>query len=164
MSQQDTIQAELLRLAEPVCRAHGVELVDVRWLRRPGGSVVRIIIDRERVDGGDVPGSGVSLADCTNVSRDLSSILDMHEDLIPGSYDLEVSSPGVERPLVKLRDFERFAGREVKLETKIPVGDRRRYQGRLLGVEDGAVRLEQDGAVVSIPFDTVNKAHLVVRF
>src|SRR5689334_12618316 len=101
-------KSRLEALAAPVCAAHGVELVDIRFNREPGGAVLRVFIDRERPEG---TAGGVSLEDCQGVSRDLSTALDVDEDLIAGAYRLEVSSPGVERPLVKARDFERYAGR-----------------------------------------------------
>lgn len=165
MAITDTAKDAVQALAEPVCRAHGVELVDVQVLGGRGRSVVRILIDRERVDGeGDVPGSGVTIDDCTAVSRDLSTVLDVHEEVLPGSYDLEVSSPGVDRPLVKRADYERFVGREVRVQTKQRIGERKKFQGRLLGVADEDVQLEQDGQPVRIPFEAISKANLVYRF
>ena len=153
----------LERVVEPVCRAHGVELVDVNYGREPLGAVVRIIIDRPRATSEPQPGAGVSLADCQNVSRDASTALDV-ADVIEGAYRLEVTSPGIERPLVKLHDFERFAGHEVKLQTREPISERRKFQGTLLGVEDQTVRFEQDGAVITIPYTNIAKCNLVFRF
>ena len=151
------------QLIDPICRAHGVELVDVRYQRERGGAVVRVIIDRPRAD--EVEGSAVSLEHCTNVSRDVSAALDVHEDLLPsGAYRLEVGSPGLDRPLVKLSDFERFAGREVKLRTKAPIGNRRNFQGQLLGVHDQDIELDQDGQLIRIPYAEVAQANLVYRF
>lgn len=153
----------LERLIDPICRAHGVELVDVRYLREPKGAVIRIVIDRE-VPGLEI-GSGVSLEDCTGVSRDVSTSLDVHENLLPsGAFRLEVSSPGLERPLVKLSDFERFAGREVKLRTQTPIRDRRRFRGKLVRVVEQSIELEQDGEVLLIPHEEIAQANLVYRF
>src|SRR5688500_2588802 len=123
----DPKNERLEAIAAPVCKAHGVEIVDCSFGREPGGAVVRVLIDRA--------GAGVSLADCQNVSRDLSTALDVEGQDIPGPYRLEVSSPGLDRPLVKKHDFEKFAGKEIKLQTRIPVGDRRNFRGTLLGVE-----------------------------
>jgi ribosome maturation factor RimP len=140
-----------------------VELVDIRYLREPGGAVIRVIIDRE-VPGLEV-GSGVSLEDCTAISRDASTALDVHEDLLPaGGYRLEVSSPGLERPLVKLTDFERFAGHEVKVKTRTPIDKQRRFRGRLRGVVDQSIELEDGDKVVHIPHGDIAQANLVYRF
>ncbi len=160
---QQRLEASLEQLIDPICRAHGVELVDVRYVREPKGAVIRVIIDRD-VPGLEV-GSGVSLEDCTGVSRDVSTALDVHEDILPAAgYRLEVSSPGLERPLVKLSDFDRFSGREVKLRTRTPIGKQRRFHGTLLGVEGPNVELNQDGQVLSIPHEDIAKANLVYRF
>ena len=142
---EQLVQA-LQQLIEPICLAHGVELVDVRYLREPKGALIRVIIDRN-VPGLEV-GSGVSLEDCTAVSRDVSTSLDVHEDLfLSGAFRLEVSSPGLERPLVKLSDFERFSGREVKVKTQTPIERQRRFRGTLLRVVDQSIELDQDGKV-----------------
>jgi len=150
-------------LIAPICSAHGVELVDVRCLREPAGMLIRVIIDR------DVPdvelGSGVSLEDCTGVSRDVSTALDVHDDLMPsGGYRLEVSSPGLERPLVKLSDFERFSGREVKVRTQTPIERQRRFRGKLLRVVEESIELDHDGKVLLIPHADIAEANLVYRF
>src|SRR5687768_2512298 len=150
---------KLIAIAEPVCRAHGVELVDVSFGRDSGGALIRVLIDRP-VDGR----SAVSLVDCQSVSRDLSTALDVEGEDIPGPYRLEVSSPGLDRPLVKRGDFEKFAGKEIKLQTRIPIGERRNFRGTLLGVEGDDVRLELDGKPVSIPYQEIAKANLVFRF
>ena len=167
----DTQKERLEAIAEPVCRAHGVELVDVSFGREPGGAVVRVLIDRPAPNGEGVPRSAVSLADCQSVSRDLSTALDTLEgsdEVMSGPYRLEVSSPGVDRPLVKLADFERFAGQEIKLQTKAPLGDRRKFNGKLLGVvrdEKGeTIRLEQDGKPMAIELHNIARANLVFRF
>lgn len=153
----------LAELIDPICRAHGVELVDVRYQRERGGAVIRVIIDQGQPGRED--GSSVSLDDCTGVSRDVSTTLDVHEDVLPsGTYRLEVSSPGLERPLVKLADFERFSGREVKLRTRTAIERQRRFHGRLLGVVDRAIELDQDGTVLLIPHDDIAQANLVYRF
>ena len=125
--------------------------------------VIRVIIDRE-VPGVEV-GSGVSLEDCTGVSRDVSTTLDVHEDLISsGAYRLEVSSPGLERPLVKLADFERFSGREVNVRTQTPIEQQRRFRGKLLRVVGQSIELDQDGKVLLIPHGDIARANLVYRF
>jgi ribosome maturation factor RimP len=160
---QQRLESALERLIDPICRAHTVELVDVRYLREPGGAVIRVIIDRD-VPGLEI-GSGVSLEDCTAVSRDVSTALDVHEDILPSSgYRLEVSSPGLERPLVKLKDFERFSGREVKVRTRTAIDKQRRFRGKLVGVHDHSIQLDQDGKVLLIPHEDIAQANLVYRF
>ena len=125
--------------------------------------LIRVIIDRE-VPGVEV-GSGVSLEDCTGVSRDVSTSLDVHDDLLPsGAYRLEVSSPGLERPLVKLTDFERFSGREVNVRTRTPIERQRRFSGKLLGVVAQSIEIDQDGKVLLIPHVDIAEANLVYRF
>lgn len=168
MSTQDR-QHLLESLAEPVCASYGVELVEVRQTQTRGGWTLMVVIDRPRSDG--KPGSDVTLEDCTGVSRDLSTALDVHDDLLPGSYHLEVSSPGLERPLVKLADFTRFTGREVAIKTFGPqepgpgAKPKRTFQGTLVGVtEDATVELEESGVVVRIPHGEIARAHLVHRF
>jgi ribosome maturation factor RimP len=157
-------------IAEPVCRAHGVELVDVQWATDRGGAVLRVLIDRERPDvAPGEPGSGVSVEDCQHVSRDLSVALDVHDRIVPsGRYRLEVSSPGLDRPLVKRRDFERFAGREVRVQTRAPIagaGERKKVQGVLKGLVEGElVQIEEGAQRWEIRFDDILKANVVYRF
>lgn len=156
-------------IAEPVCRAHGVELVDVQWTMDRGGPVLRVLIDRERPDmqPGE-PGSGVSIDDCQAVSRDLSTALDVHERVVPSArYRLEVSSPGLDRPLTKRRDYERFAGREIKVQTRVPLpgtADRKKVQGVLVGLDGDVVRIEEGSTKWEVPFADIVKANLVYRF
>ena len=178
MSQQDR-QRLLEELAEPVCASYGVELVEIRQTQARSGWTLQIVIDRPRSDG--KPGSDITLEDCTGVSRDLSTALDVHEDLLPGAYHLEVSSPGIERPLVKLADFTRFAGREIAIKTFGPIEPapasavpgasakptkpKRSFQGTLIGVAEGAViELDENGVVVRIPHGEIARANLVHRF
>jgi ribosome maturation factor RimP len=107
----------------------------------------------------------VSLEDCTAVSRDASTALDVHDDILPsGAYRLEVGSPGLERPLVKLADFERFAGREIKVRTRTAIDKQRRFRGTLRGVAGQSVELEESGKVIRIPHEDIAQANLVYRF
>lgn len=152
---------KLREIAGPVCQAHGLELVDARFVNEQG-LTLRVLIERPDQPEGR---SGVSLGDCQAVSRDLSTVLDVEaEAMIPGRYRLEVGSPGIERPLVTRRDYERFAGREVRMQTHRPIEGRRRYQGVLRGLEGDAVRLHASEGDFSIPFAEIAKAKLVVRF
>jgi len=154
--------AELRRVAEPVCAAHGVSLVDARF-GSENGFVLKVLI--ERPDADPKRGAGVSLDDCQAVSRDLSTALDVAEGVTPeGAYRLEVGSPGLDRPLFSLADFTRFAGEQVRVQTHRPVSGRRRFSGTLLGVTGDEVRLDQDGQVLTVPHSEIAKAHLVYRF
>ncbi len=165
----DPQHSALIQVIEPVCLAHGVELVDVSVLREPGGAVLRVLIDREVAGAeGAQPGSGVSLADCQSVSRDLSVALDVNEAVAPKiRYRLEVSSPGLDRPLTRRRDFEKYAGREVRVQTRLPLpGDdsRRKFAGVLRGLEGDLVRVEDGPAVFQIPLTAIAKANVVYKF
>lgn len=165
----------LTAVIEPVCAAHGVELVDVSILREPGGAVMRVLIDRDRPDvPGDQPGSGVSLSDCQDVSRDLSVALDVNEAVAPKiRYRLEVSSPGLDRPLTRARDFQKYAGHEVRVMTRLPLpGDaassegngRRKFNGVLKGLEGDKVRVEDGPSTFEIPLTAIAKANVVYKF
>lgn len=157
----DPLEGDLERQVEEM----GFELVELER----GGTRRRPLL-RMRIDRPDsAPGQGVTLEDCTRVSRALESYLDGRPDLSE-SYVLEVSSPGVERPLVRRRDFERFAGREVALKGKEPLAGRaRRLEGVLLGVsaegEEEKVRLRlPDGEEVEVPRSELTGANLVYRW
>ena len=115
---------------------------------------LQVMIER-RVD------QGLSLENCTEASRAISAILDV-EDPIAGAFILEVSSPGIDRPLTRLGDFERFAGFEARLETNMPVDGRKRFAGRLLGTVGSQVRLALDDGEVDLEFDDLVKAKLVM--
>lgn len=177
-SRSDIDKTRIEAVVEPICQSHGVELVEVVYAREPGGAVLRILIDRERpevlAEGTPRAASGVTLEDCKGVSRDISAALDAHEEALPSArYRLEVGSPGLDRPLVKLRDFLRFVGADAKIQTQGEVpgaeADRRRFSGVLRGVVGVRIQLEEVGApggarTVEIPFDSIQKAHLVPRF
>jgi ribosome maturation factor RimP len=151
-------------LVSPVCAAQGVELVCVEYGPEAGGAVLRVLI--ELPDAETLPKEvGVTLENCTHVSRALSLILDEREELVEGAYRLEVSSAGVERPLVKARDFERFAGREVKVSVKKPIANRKNYTGTLLGFQNDSVALQvARDEKLELPLREIAKAHLVYRF
>ncbi len=156
--------AQLEALIAPVCRAEGVELVDVRLAAEPGGQVLRVLIELPGAE--QLPaGAGVTLEDCARVSRALSQALDRDEDVIPGHYRLEVGSPGVERPLVKPLDFERYAGREVRVSTKQARQGRKNFVGTLAGLRgDQVVLRDAQGDELALPLGEVEKARLVFRF
>jgi len=151
------IPEELRRLIEPIVEEHGLELVDVQAGGAGRGRLVRVTVDTPTGDG------QVPVERCAEVSRELETQLDA-ADAVPGSYRLEVSSPGLERLLAREKDFVAALGREVRLETRRPRDGRRRYRGRLLAFEAGEARLEVEGAEVAIPFDEVARAQAVYEF
>lgn len=153
-------------LTAPVADGLGYELVALEWKHELGRWVLRIYIDR--LDARLAEAEGISLEDCTRVSHAMSAELDV-ADLIHVPYSLEVSSPGLERPLRREADFRRFTGKRAKIRTRHPlgptpapgsVGGRRNFSGALLGVEEGRVRIDVDGQVFEIPVEEVEKAHL----
>ena len=157
--------AQLEALVAPVCTAKGVALVDARLQLEPEGRVLRVLI--EVPDAHTLPprAGNVTLDDCTRVSRALSQLLDADESLVEGEYRLEVSSPGVERPLVKAIDFEHYAGREVRITTKVPQDGRKNFTGTLVGLRGDQVLLrDPQGEELSLSYDQIGKAHLVFRF
>jgi ribosome maturation factor RimP len=132
----------------------GCELVYVQYLPEKLGALVRIYIDKE---------GGVDLGDCQRVSRKAGVLLDV-EDLVAHRYTLEVSSPGLERPLFSASDFEKYAGNEIRLTTRMKVGDRRNFKGLLKGIRTEVIELECEGEVFQIPLENVKKANLIHRF
>lgn len=148
------VVAVVTPMAEAVVGALGLELVDVEYRREGGGWVLRVLIDK--------PG-GVTLDDCQAVSEVLGEKLD-EADPIPNRYNLEVSSPGIERPLKRPADFERFAGRRVQVRTYAPWNGRRNWQGELVGLIGGEVVLRTDTGQVAIPQNMVARANLVAEF
>jgi len=158
----DEEQLNRLRVViAPACQAHGLELVDARFITERG-MLLQVLIERPGQPAGH---SGVSLADCQAVSRDLLTVLEVEDvGLSRESYRLEVGSPGVERPLVSRRDFERFAGQEVRLRISHPISGRRRFQGLLRGVDGDAVKLSVSGEELAVPLAEIAKANLVYRF
>lgn len=139
-------------LLEPAVTALGCELVGIEYHPSGKHSLLRVYIDRPE---------GVTVDDCSAVSYQVSGLLDV-EDPIPGHYTLEVSSPGLDRPLFGARDFERFAGREVKIRTRFPVAGQRNFRGLLQGMQGQQVVVdEQDGRRVELPLDQIEQARLV---
>ncbi|MFO7892968.1 MAG: ribosome maturation factor RimP [Longimicrobiales bacterium] len=155
----------LSEVLEERTEALGFELVEYERTGSKNRPVLRVRVDRPDAE----PGEGVGLDDCARISRSLEEYLDELETL-PGNYVLEVSSPGVERPLVRSRDFERFAGREVVVKGYAPLAGRgKRLQGELLGLVDGpngeVVRLRlEDMNEVEVPRKDIAKAHLVFHW
>ena len=145
--------ARVEKLIAPALGEMGYDLVRVRLL---GGQPPRLQVMAERRDE-----TGMTVEDCTEISHVLSALLDA-EDPIDDSYLLEVSSPGIDRPLTRLNDFQRFSGFEAKIELQRPIEGRRRFRGRLLGVEEESVLLRMDGQSVVLPFAEIGDAKLVL--
>jgi len=156
--------------AARVAGGFGLEIFDVQFRREAGGMVLRVQIDR--------PGpaataeESVSVADCAQVSRDLSALLDV-EDFVPVAYILEVSSPGLDRPLRGLDDYRRFAGRRAKLVMREAIDGQGYFKGRLAGIDEGiddsnanrAVLIDaDDGRRHSVPLNVITRANLEVEF
>lgn len=140
-------------LIEPSLTAMGYDLVRVQL---SGGERQTLQIMAERADR-----APMMVDDCADISKAVSALLDV-EDPIAGTYSLEISSPGIDRPLIKAEDFDRFAGFEAKLELKAPIDGRRRFKGRLLGCDGTTVRLDQDGAEMGLSYEDIAKAKLVL--
>ncbi len=159
MAQTD-VASRVADIAEPLVASLGMELVDLEYKREGRAMVLRLFVDRE---------GGVTLDDCAQVSRELSEILDV-EDFIQAHYTLEVSSPGLNRPLKKAADYDRYRGRLVKVRTFELLPDdagnpRKTFTGELLGLESGVVRLKlTEGQTAGIPLDKVAKANLEFEF
>jgi len=161
-------QQKLISIIEPVCQSAGYELVDVRFMPDQGGWVLRVFIDlplAEGTDPGEVPEDRVDLADCENLSRELSAVLDV-DDPITQAYSLEVSSPGIDRPLRTAAHFAHFAGSDAKvqLERGMPVpngAERKNFRGVLQGVNGDKLKIQVDGQLFELPIDDVESAKLV---
>jgi ribosome maturation factor RimP len=151
------IPEELRELIEPVVEDSGFELVDVVVTRGRRPWLLRVTIDTPRGDG------RVDVEVCARISREIESHLDA-TDAIPTPYRLEVSSPGLDRPLAREKDFVASCGQEVKVETRRPLDGRRRFRGLLVGFEQGIARLDVDGQEVGISFADVAKANRVYKF
>lgn len=146
---------ELEALLSPVVEAMGFEFVGLEYLPQGKHSLLRIYIDTP---------DGITVDDCGDVSHQVSGVLDV-EDPIKGQYVLEVSSPGIDRPLFKFTDFERFNGHAVQIRLQMPLDGRRNFRGVLQGVEanERQVVLAVDGETVNLPWDRIEKARLVAE-
>jgi len=149
-------------LAERVAGARGLEIWDVVSRREAGRQVVRVFLDRPGPAA--EPEDSVGIEDCEEVSRELGTLLDV-EDPLPFTYTLEVSSPGLDRPLRDPADYERFAGRLAKIVTREPVNKQTAFEGRLRGVAEEAVLLEaSNGRVDRLPLRLIARGRLEVEF
>ena len=152
------IPEELRTLIEPIVADHGLELMDAELVRGSGARKLRVVVDTPSGDG------RVSVEACAQVSRELGTQLDA-ADVIPSRYLLEVSSPGLDRPLAREKDFMAAAdGRDVKIETRVPLDGRRRFRGQLLRFDGETAHVSVEGQEYAIPFAQVAKANVVYPF
>lgn len=149
-------------IAARVAATYGL-LIDEVVMRREGGAdVLRVVVDRPGPAA--TPEESVSIADCARVSEEVSTILDV-EDLLPDSYTLEVSSPGLDRPLRVAQDYVRFAGRLAKIVTRQPINRQTAFAGRLRGLEGDDVLFEKEGGkLIRLPLNAISRARLEVEF
>jgi ribosome maturation factor RimP len=164
---RNPLHTKLISIIEPVLEQSGFELVDLRFVLEQGGWVLRVQVDlplSEVTDLSEVPSDRVDLEDCENISRELSAVLDV-EDPIPQAYHLEVSSPGIDRPLRTAAHFAHFKGSEAKIQLGVPMhlegGERRNFKGRLKGVIDDKVEIDVDGQTFQLPIADIDSAKLV---
>lgn len=150
-----TRQRQLEDLLKPLIEDLGYEFVGAQYQPQHRGSLLRLYIDQ--------PERGVTVDDCARVSREVSGLLDV-DDPIPGHYRLEVSSPGLDRPLFTPAQFERFTGHQARVTVSVPVDERRKFKGWIRAVRDDEIVLDVDGEAVSIAHGNVVKANLVAEF
>ncbi len=143
--------SQLTSLLQPLVEDLGYEFVGIEHSNNPKNPVLLIYIDSE---------DGIAVEDCAKVSREIAAIMDV-EDPIPGKYRLEVSSPGLDRPLFTLEQFQQFSGEVAQFSLFAPRDGRRKYKGKILGTIDGQVKMEQDGVEVTLDLGNIAKARLV---
>ena len=147
--------SDIWSLIEPVVEGMGYEVVDIEYKPHPTNGLLRIYIDKP---------DGILLEDCEVVSKQISGVLDVEEP-ISGHFNLEISSPGMDRPLRKPEDFKRFTGERIKVKLTVPTLEgQRNFTGKLLGLQGDDVALEMDGETHYLPLDSIDKARLVPQF
>jgi ribosome maturation factor RimP len=150
----DKIIEEIKAVVEPIVQSQGMELVDLEYQREGRGWVLRVFLDRE---------GGITVENCAEASGEIGATLEV-KDFIPNPYILEVSSPGLDRPLKKPEDFIKYQNHQIKLKTFEPIEGRKNFKGLLLGMETGKVRLEVESRVYEIPLQAISKANLEFEF
>ena len=153
---RSAVTQRVWELAEPVVLTAGLELVDVQYRPEAGRMVLRLLLDR--------PEGGVTLDEIARAARELGDVLDAH-DPIPGRYQLECSSPGLDSPLVREAHFARAVGRQVRVRTREPIGARRQFRGRLASVTPEGITVVDQGDVSSfVPFAAIERANIEYEF
>ena len=152
--EREAAEASIVALAEPALAQLGYELVRVQLAGAAQGLTLQIMAERQ-------DRQAMQVEDCTTITRALDPLLDA-ADPIAGAYDLEVSSPGIDRPLTRAKDYVEWAGFEAKLELNQTLNGRKNYRGILGGLQDGVVRMTVDGKEIALPFTAIAKARLVL--
>lgn len=148
------LETQLTEMLEPSVSALGYELVGLEFIRAGEHSTLRVFIDHE---------NGINVDDCAEVSRQISAVMDV-EDPITVAYNLEVSSPGLERPLFKAAHYQQFVGHEANIVLKMAMGNRRKWKGDIVAVEGELITLKVDGNEESFALSNISKANLVPKF
>jgi len=163
MSRDANVAEQVRNVATRVAHTYGLDIFDVQFRREAAGMVLRVLIDRPGTAA--TAEESVSVEDCAHVSRDLSAVLDV-EDLVPTAYTLEVSSPGLDRPLRHADDYRRFAGRRAKIVMREAVDGQTFFKGRLAGIVNGhGVLIDgEDGRRHEVPLGLITRANLEVEF
>lgn len=179
MAEREAQRDRIRPVAERVARSYGLDIFDVQFRRESHGWVLRVVIDRPYVEGAPEPApetgapeDSIGIVECQQVSQDLSAILDVEEETLglklPDNYTLEVSSPGLDRPLRGAVDYRRFAGRLAKVVSREPIEGQSAFAGRIHGLEAGAdgdtVVLVEGRRTHRIPLTKISRAHLDVEF
>ncbi|TBV79647.1 MAG: ribosome maturation factor RimP [Desulfobulbaceae bacterium] len=162
---ESALASRLIELLEPVVMDYGLELVELQFRREMSGWVLRLTVDSlDDGDNGDDAGvSGVGINDCAQISREVASILEV-EDLIKQAYHLEVSSPGLDRPLKRERDFVRCRGKLAKIVSQEIIDGQNVFIGRLGELVNGEITLACDSGLTRIPLAVISRANLVVEW
>jgi len=151
---ENSVIENILHMAEPLLVGKNMELVDLEFRKEGVGKVLRLFIDKT---------DGVTVEDCANISRELSTLMDVNE-IIEEKYVLEVSSPGLRRPLKKIDDFKKFKGKLVLIKTKEPIENRKVFKGYLKDTNDEGIEMDIDGLLYSLSFHQIHKANLEIDF
>ena len=150
----NTRDQKLYSIIEPSARALGYTIVQISMREGSRSKTLQILAERTK-------DRGMSVDDCAKLSRQISAVLDV-EDIISGNYNLEVSSPGIDRPLIQPQDFEEYLGFEAKIETILPIDGRKRFKGNLVKFENDTITIQVDNAPVEIAYGDVQSAKLVL--
>ncbi|MDX1348465.1 MAG: ribosome maturation factor RimP [Thiomicrorhabdus chilensis] len=148
------LEKKLESLLKPTIESMGFELWAVEYMPAGRHSTLRLFVDKE---------SGITVDDCADISRQVSAVLDV-EDPIDAAYNLEVSSPGLDRPLIKPEHFKRYQGKTVRVRAATAILGRKKFKGPMTQVSDEGIVVEVDGELYEIPFDLIDKANLVAEF